>query len=310
MNTTKDIILNTGTEMPLIGLGTWNADPDKVGGAVEYALTEAGYRHVDCAAVYHNEKEIGEALQKVFASGKVKREEIFVTSKLWNHAHAKENVAAACKSTLHDLKLDYLDLYLIHWGVSVSKMARYDELVDENGFLITEKIPLQDTWEAMEELVKLGLVNTIGVANFTAPMIIDLLSYAKIVPAVNQIELHPYLQQAALVEYCQYKGIAVTAYSPLGSPGHSEGKPIILEDAKIKEIAQKYDKTPAQILLKWAVERNTVAIPKSTHFERIKENINISDFELAGEDKEIIKSLDRYVRYVDPAEWWRIPYFG
>lgn len=306
----KFVTLNTGANMPIIGLGTWNADKDKVGQAINYALSEAAYRHIDCAAVYHNEKEIGESLQKIFSGGKVKREEVFITSKLWNHAHARENVEAACKSTLRDLQLKYLDLYLVHWGVAVSKMAKYSELVDENGFLITEKISMRETWEAMEELLKLGLVKAVGVANFTAPMILDLLSYAKITPAINQIELHPYNQQTALVEFCHYKGIAVTAYSPLGSPAGAEDKPILLEDKTIKKIAERHRKSPAQILLRWAIERDTIAIPKSTTPERIKENIDIFDFLLSSEDKKEIKALDRKLRYVDPQEWWKIPYFS
>lgn len=296
--------------MPIIGLGTWNASLDKVGKAVDYALSEAGYRHIDCAAVYHNEKEIGKSLRKIFDGGKVKREEVFITSKLWNHAHARDNVANACKSTLKDLQIDYLDLYLVHWGVAVSKMAKYSELVDKNGFLITEKIPLRETWEAMEELVRSGLVKAIGVANFTAPMTLDLLSYAKIIPAVNQIELHPYLQQSALVEFCQYKGIAATAYSPLGSPASVENKPVLLEDKIIKKIAERHKKSPAQILIRWAIGRNTMAIPKSTTPERIKENIDVFDLELTKADKEAISTLDRKLRYVDPQEWWKIPYFN
>jgi diketogulonate reductase-like aldo/keto reductase len=303
------LTLNTGGRMPMIGLGTWNADRDKVDQAIDYAISECGYRQLDCAAVYHNEKEIGESLGKIFAGGKIKREEVFITSKLWNHAHAKENVAAACKDTLQDLKLEYLDLYLVHWGVAVSKMAKYSELVDEDGFLITEKVPMQETWVAMEDLKKSGLVKNIGVANFTAPMIIDLLSYARVIPVVNQIELHPYLQQTALVEFCQYKGIAVTAYSPLGSPAGAEDKPLLLEDKTINEIARRHGKSPAQVLIRWAVERNTGVIPKSTTPERIKENIEVFDFELSKEDKNAISKLDRKLRYVDPVEWWKIPYF-
>lgn len=306
-------ILNTGAKMPRLGLGTWNAPQDKVGQAIKYAVLENGYRHIDCAAVYHNEKEIGESLKKVFSAGVVKREEIFVTSKLWNHAHARENVAAACKNSLRDLELEYLDLYLVHWGVAVSKMAKYSELVDSSGFLITEKIPIRETWEAMEELLQSGLVKAIGVANFTAPMLIDLLSYAKITPAMNQIELHPYLQQTALVEFCQYKNIAVTAYSPLGSPGGmnvGDPRPVLLHDKTIAEIALRHHRTPAQVVIRWAIQRNTIPIPKSITPERIRENSNVFDFELSGEEMEKIKMLDRNIRYVDPEEWWKIPYFG
>jgi diketogulonate reductase-like aldo/keto reductase len=305
----NSIKLNTGVKMPVIGLGTWNADRDKVGQAIDYAISECGYRHIDCAAVYHNEEAIGESLKKIFNEGGVKREEMFITSKLWNTNHARDKVARACEKTLQDLKLDYLDLYLMHFGIAI-KHGADDEPLDESGYVLTERIPLQETWEAMEDLVKDGLVKAIGVSNFTAPIILDLISYAKVPPAVNQIELHPYNQQTALVEFCRYKGIGITAYSPLGSQENPSSKPILLEDKKIKEIAERHGKSPAQILIRWAIERNTVAIPKSITPERIKEDIEVFDFSLSPEDKKEISALDRKLRYVDPAEWWKIPYFN
>src|SRR3989344_852882 len=308
--TNRHLTLNTNAKMPTIGLGTWNAAKDKVGEAVRYAIEEAGYRHLDCATVYENEKEIGESLANIFKCGELGREEIFITSKLWNTEHAKENVVKACRQTLRDLKLDYLDLYLMHFGIAIIPGKGSWEPLDENGYVITEKIPLWETWQAMEELVRMGLVKAIGVANFTAPMLLDLLSYAKINPAVNQIELHPYLQQEALVQFCQYKNIAVTAYSPLGTPGGlGEKDPILLKDKTIGEIAQKHQKSPAHILLRWAIQRNTIVIPKSTTPARIKENISIFDFELSEEEVETIKTLDRKHRFVNPEDWWKIPYF-
>ncbi|MEK7583503.1 MAG: aldo/keto reductase [Patescibacteria group bacterium] len=316
-----NLILNTGTPMPRIGLGTWKSKPEEAGKAVEYALREAGYNHIDCAAIYRNEPEIGAAFGSVFGSGARKREDVFITSKLWNTEHARDHVRAACEKTLRDLKLDYLDLYLMHWGIAIppfdgepnNPYGRLTEQLDEKGYLITEKIPVRETWEAMEELVSAGLVKAIGVANFTAPMLVDLLTYAKITPAINQIELHPYLQQQALIEFCQNKGIAVTAYSPLGSPGNfgkAKNLPVIAEDPVIVEIAKRLGKSPAQVMIRWAIQRDTIVIPKSVTPERIKENLAVFDFELSDADMAAIKTLDRGLRFVNSAQWWKIPYFG
>lgn len=308
--------LNTGAKMPFLGLGTWRSPVGQAGEAVKYALTEALYDHIDCAAIYKNEKEIGAAFKEVFGGAR-KREDVFLTSKLWNSEHRRDAVRAACEATLKDLNLEYLDLYLMHWGIAipVNKTAegpfgRWSEQTNADGVLITEDVSIRETWEAMEELVSLGLVKAIGVANFTEPMLVDLLTYAKIVPAVNQIELHPYLQQQDLVDFCTSKSISVTAYSPFGSPGNYKELPRLLEDPVIGEIAKKHGKTPAQILVRWAIERKTVVIPKSVTPARIKENAEVFDFSLDGEDANALRALDRNLRYVDPYVWWKIPYFG
>jgi len=304
--------------MPIIGLGTWKSEREKAGQAVEYALGECSYRHIDCAAIYRNEKEIGQAFKNVFESKKVNREDVFITSKLWNADHAKANVERACEQTLQDLQLDYLDLYLMHWGLAIASNEENagrnmrDEPLDENGFLITVKIPVRETWEAMEELVKKGLVKAIGVANFTAPMIIDLLSYATIQPALNQVELHPYNQQPLLVEFCHYKNIAVTAYSPLGSPGNMKpelNEPILLKDKVVNELAQRHGKSTAQVLIRWAMQRNTIVIPKSVTLKNIKATWKVFDFELSEQEMTTMSKLDRKHRFVNPSDWWKIPYF-
>lgn len=314
----QNITLNTGTKMPIIGLGTWKSEPTKVGQAVEYALLEADYKHVDCAAIYRNEQEIGQAFNQVFTAERIKREDIFITSKLWNTNHAKANVEKACRQTLKDLQLDYLDLYLMHWGLAIASDDEQTgrnmrgEPLDKNGFLITVPISVRETWEAMEVLVQKGLVKNIGVANFTAPMLVDLLSYAKILPAVNQIELHPYNAQTNLVEFCQYKNIIVTAYSPLGRPGVIKEigtELLLIEDPNILAIAKTHGKSPAQVLIRWAMQRNTIVIPKSTNPENIKANINVFDFELSEQEMASISKLDRKHRYVNPSDWWKIPYF-
>src|SRR3989338_3251300 len=269
MQVADHVILNTGAKMPVIGLGTWKSLPNQVGDSVEDALTKGGYRHIDCAAIYRNEKEIGQAFKNIFRNGEVKRDEVFITSKLWNTEHIKERVEAACRQTLSDLQLDYLDLYLMHWGIAVPDLQEHvnqrGEPLDENGVLLTVHIPIRETWEAMEDLIRKGMVRAIGVANFTGAMLVDLLSYAKIKPAVNQIELHPYNQQARLVEFCQRNDMAVTAYSPLGSPGNMKdrsGAPILLDDPHIIDIAHAHHRSVAQVLIRWAIQRGTIVIPK------------------------------------------------
>jgi len=303
----KTIKLNSGYNMPTLGLGTWKSEPNKVGEAVKYALMEAGYTHIDGAAIYRNEPEIGKVYKEVFAT--LKREDIFITSKLWNTNHDPRHVEAACRQTLADLQLDYLDLYLMHWGVA---FKHGDELepVGADGKCIGENVPIHETWQAMEKLVDLGLVKSIGVANFTSIMLHDLMTYAKIVPAVNQIEVHPYNSQHELIEYCKHLGITVTAYSPLGRIGAAGVTgPRLFDEQIVNDFAVKYTHTPAQIILNWAVSRGTIAIPKSVTPERIKENIDSLDFDLSSEDVAQLDALNRNYRFVDPSEWWGIPYF-
>lgn len=301
--------LNNGQTIPVIGLGTWKAEPEKVGEAVRFAITKAGYRHIDCASIYRNEPEIGIAFDDIF-KGAIKREEIFVTSKLWNTEHKPEHVEPACKKTLTDLRLEYLDLYLMHWGIAF-RHGEDLEPVDKNGKVITDNVSIQETWQAMESLVKKGLVKSIGVANFTTMMLVDLLTYAKVKPVMNQVELHPYNSQAELVEFCKYKEIGVTAYSPLGRQGvKTVAGPKLFDDPVIRQVADKYKKSPAQILLNWAIARGTVAIPKSITPGRIAENIDVFDFELTEADITAINGLNQNHRFVSPNEWWGIPYFA
>lgn len=302
----KTIKLNSGYDMPTLGLGTWKSEPNKVGEAVKYAVLEAGYKHIDGAMIYRNEPEIGKVYKEIFQT--VKREEIFITSKLWNTDHDPKNVEAACRQTLKDLQLDCLDLYLMHWGVAFEHGGELEPM--KEGRAVTEHISIRETWEAMEKLVSLGLVKSIGVANFTTMMLHDLLTYATITPAMNQIELHPYNSQQSLVDYCHGQGIAVTAYSPTGRMGVDISKVARLhEDPIVEKIAAKHAKSVPQILINWAIERGTIVIPKSVTPARIKENIDVFDFQLDKSDMAELNSLDKRLRYVDPSDWWGIPYF-
>ncbi|KAG2391901.1 hypothetical protein C9374_013386 [Naegleria lovaniensis] len=303
------ITLNNGTTMPLLGLGTWLTKPGEAEQAIRTAL-ENGYRHIDAAAIYRNEKEIGETLNVLInQEKKFKREDIYITSKLWNTFHAKEHVRKACLQTLKDLKLDYLDMYLIHWPLPFAYVG--DDIQvdgncfpkDENGKIKTASVPLRETWEEMEKLVQDGLVKSIGVSNFDLGLIYELLTYAKIKPACNQVECHPFLAQNNLIK--GQKDIALVAYSPLGHM--YEGSPA--HHSKIKEIAEKHHKTPAQILLRWNIQRGCVVIPKSTNDQRIIENGKVFDFELDSEEMEAINALqkEKTVRTCDPVTFWDLP---
>jgi diketogulonate reductase-like aldo/keto reductase len=302
------ITLHNKRKMPMVGLGTWQADPGVVGEAVRIAISDYGYKHIDCAAAYNNEAEIGRAFTKLFKAKTVKREDLFITSKLWNTQHDPKRVIKACKQTLSDLNLEYLDLYLMHWGLAFSPNTSWP--VKKGEIIKTIPVGIFQTWEAMEKLIDAGLVKSIGVANFTAPMIQDLLSYARVKPAMNQIELHPYNSQPELVEFCQKKNVVLTAYSPLGSPGNAGlGGPQLLEDPVVISIAKAHQKSAAQVLIRWSIERNIVVIPKSTTPKRIAENLDVFDFKLTQKEMNQLSGLNRDHRYVDPSSVWGIPYF-
>lgn len=287
------IKLNDGRNFPVLGLGTWKSKPGEVEQAVKDAI-DAGYRHIDGAFFYDNEPEVGKGVKAKIAEGVIRREDIFITSKLWNTFHRPDLVVDACRQSLKNFGLDYLDLYLIHWPMAYEEGG---ELFPTNpdGSVRYSDVDFVDTWKEMEKCVQLGLVKSIGVSNFNSKQLDRLLKSCTIRPTVNQVECHAYLNQRKLIDFCNARNIIITAYSPLGSPDRpwaKPGDPNLLEDPKVKKIAQKYSKSPAQVILRYLIQNGTVPIPKSVSKQRIVENIQIFDFELTSADMNVIDTFD------------------
>ena len=287
--------------MPALGLGTWQAPKGEVGEAVREAI-RCGYRHIDCAAIYGNEREIGEALQAAIEAGEVRRDELWITSKLWNTHHGHANVRPAIEKTLADLRLDYLDLYLIHWPVAMKYMVPHVP----NQFIPLEEQPIADTWQGMEEVLEAGLTRHIGVSNFSIKKLKQLLETARHRPEMNQVEMHPLLAQNELKAFCEAEKIHMTAYTPLGRPASSDrpaDAPELLEGPVVMAIAEQQKCTPAQVVLAWAMERGTSPVPKSTNPKRLKENLASQTVALTEADMASLNALDRHYRYVDGSFW-------
>ena len=272
--------LNNGSQMPVIGLGVWKAQEGKeVEQAVLWAI-EAGYRLIDTAKAYGNEAGVGRAV----SASKIPRSEIFITTKLFNGDQGYKSTLKAIDESLNRLKMDYIDLYLIHWPF-------VNWLQGENR--------REETWKAMEEIYKSGKAKAIGVSNYTIEHLEEMSAkggYAQIPPAVNQVEFHPFLYQKELMDYCQKNQILLEAYAPL-----ARGQKVT--DSKVSAIAQKYNKTNAQVILRWNIQHGNTVIPKSVHKERILENINIFDFELSEADMKTLDNLDENFRIVNPNKY-------
>lgn len=297
--------LYTGAKIPAVGLGTFGSDRFTASEIAEAVLGAAalGYRHFDCAAVYGNEKEIGASFQKIMSSG-IAREELWITSKLWNDKHAEQDVIPACKKTLEDLQLEYLDLYLIHWpfpnhhapGVDVnSRDSHAVPYIHEN---------YMRTWRQMEKLVELGLVRHIGSSNMTLPKLKLLLRDAKIKPAANEMELHPHFQQPELFQFCMDNHLAAIGFTPIGSPTRPDrdrtpDDTVDIEDPVIVKIAHRLNVHPAVVCVKWAVQRGQIPIPFSIHANEYWSNLEAAITEpLTEEDMQEIACINKNSRLI------------
>lgn len=309
----KSVNVASNLQMPVIGLGTWKMDDGVATDAVKTALN-VGYKHIDCAAIYLNEHEVGKAFSSWFAQGG-KRDDLWITSKLWNDSHQPEHVEAALKKSLTDLQIDELDLYLIHWPIAQKHGVIRVQSGDD--FIPINEVPISDTWQAMEDCVKKGLCKSIGVSNFSQSKIQTLMDGAHINPVVNQVEAHPFFPQDELVDFCGRNGMVFTGYSPLGSGDRPDKMradldPNLFDDEVIKSVAAERNITPGQVMLAWAINRGTVPIPKSSNESRLKENLAAAEIELTQQEMARIADANKNFRFVN-GKFWEMegsPYFA
>lgn len=307
--------------MPLVGFGLWKVNNDTCADQV-YNAIKTGYRLFDGACDYGNEKESGEGVARAIKEGLVKREDLFLVSKLWNSFHDPERVEPICRKQLADWGIDYFDLYIVHFPIAlkyVDPSVRYPPgFKDENGNVTQSKATLESTWHAMEKLVDQGLARSIGISNYNGGLLLDLLRYARIRPATLQIEHHPYLVQQTLTDLCASEGITVTGYSSFGPQSFLEMEmkravdaPPLLEHPVVKRIADEQGKTPAQVLLRWATQRGIAVIPKSNNQTRLAQNLDVCSFDLNDDQLREISGLNQNLRFNDPLNYgFPIPIFA
>ncbi|XP_044133995.1 estradiol 17 beta-dehydrogenase 5-like [Bufo gargarizans] len=304
------VTLNDGHKMPVVGFGTYapqKFDKNLAENGVKVAL-EVGYRHIDSAFIYGNEVEVGRAINEKISDGTVKREDIFYTGKLWSSFHAPERVRPALEKSLKDLQLDYIDLFIIHSPIEV-KPGDDPFPKDENGKLIYHNTDIRDTWKALEECKDAGLVRSIGVSNFNKRQLELILNNPelKYKPVCNQVECHIYLNQSKLLEFLKSHGIVLVAYSVLGSSRDEtwidQNSPVLLEDPVLNVIAEKLGRTPAQVAMRYLLQRGIVILAKSFTPARIKQNFQVFDFLLSDEEMKTLDGINKNMRYISTPQW-------
>ncbi|KAJ8704709.1 hypothetical protein PYW07_011897 [Mythimna separata] len=302
------LTMSDGREIPALGLGTYLgfdkngmvSSKDKQHRDLVLKAIDLGYRHFDTASIYNTEDEIGEAVEMKIAERVVTREDVFVTTKLWNTQHKQEEVASAVWDALEKSGLDYIDLYLMHWPIGLNADYSFSD------------VDFMETWRGLEDVHKLGLVKSIGVSNFNKEQLQRLLEEGSVRPVVLQIEVHPQMIQEDLISFARSEDITVMGYSPFGFLVERFGKQFPgpkMDDPVLMEIALKYGKTPAQVVLRWLVDRNVIPIPKTVNPKRLKENISIFDFKLEQDEIEKINRFNSNKRYTEPSFWQTHPHY-